>query len=416
MSTSDGRPQGRTTTILLALLAIAALACLLLAGPQKLTHGVRVLCAIAAAAIALVASVVIISRAARPTDEALDRAHVAWVAIACVAGLGAVVVALALPPSSPDRPAAAVAVADAGPASDAGPGAAAKKPAGAKRGAVAGSSDLDAEIAEAGAALGRNELAQAESLFREVVEKATAAGLDDRRLTASMGLAETLLSADKKKDALDVIAAARSWADGAFDPPPADLVRLMMVEARARALGKELAAATKLLEQAIVLGDRHHKDDTRLRGAAVGALVDALIAQAQPDKALAAAEAHLSRLRAAPSPDRDELADWLDTTGRVLGMVERYEESASRLKEAVALLREADDTDPVRLALTQSALAFSLWSGGKKAEAKKLLAEARKVVEERLPEDHPARSRVAALAAEMGLAASQPARAPRPAP
>jgi tetratricopeptide (TPR) repeat protein len=394
------RPPSHTT-ILLALLAIAPLGCLLLAGPQDFTHGVRVLCAIAAATIVLVASVVIVSRAARPTDEALDRAHVTWVAIACVTGLGAVVMARAVPPSSPDQPAAVVA--DAGPASDAGPGAAAE-PAGAKRGAAAAdSSHLEEEIAEAGAALGRGELPQAESLFRGVVEKATAAGLDDRRLTADMGLAETLLSADKEKDALDVIAATRSWADRAFDPPPADLVRLMVVEARARARRKDLAAATKLLEQAIVLGDRHYKDDIHLRGAAVGALVDALIAQTLPDKALAAAEVHLARLRAAPIPDRNELANWLDTTGRVLGMVERYEESASRLKEAVALLREADDTDPVRVALVQSTLAFSLWSLGKKAEAKKLLAEARKVVEERLPEDHPARSRVAALAAEMGL-------------
>ncbi|MCK9460927.1 MAG: tetratricopeptide repeat protein [Proteobacteria bacterium] len=398
MSTSDGRPACRTT-FLLALLAIAALGALLLAGPREFTHGVRLFYAAVAAAIALVAALVLASRAARPTDEALDRKHVAWVAAVCVAGLGAAAMAVALP-HSPSAPAAAPA-ADAGPATDAGvPDEAA--PVARKREPAGGARDVDEEIARAGAALGRDDFAQAESLFRGAVEKATAAGLDDRRLTASMGLGESLLVSGKTDEAIEVITAARSWAEGAFDAPPPDGVRLMVVEARARALAKDLPAAAALAEQAIALADRHHPGEAQLRGTALATLVDTLLGQGQPDEALAAVDAQLARLRAAPRPDGAEVAAWLDTAGRVLGMAKRYEESAARLKEALDLLRKAGDPDPVRVALTQSSLSFSLWNAGKKAEAKKLLAEARKVLEARLPEDHPARARVTALAAEMG--------------
>jgi len=405
MPTTDGRPPGRTT-IVLAFLAVAALSALLLAGPRDFTHGVRLLYAGVAAAIALLTVFVIASRAGRATDDALNRRHVTWVAAACVVGLGAVVAALALPPSAEkpavEEPPSAEAIIDAGPVADAG--SAVETPPKEHAPKIAGSGDLDRDIASAGVALGRGDLEEAARGFRDATERARAAGLDDRRLTASMGLGESLLSAGKPEEALETITAVRSWAEGAFDTPPADLVRLMVIEATARGLTKELTAATELLEQAITLADRHHPDDVELRGAAVGSLIDTLMIQGQHDKALAAVDAHLARLRGAPRPDDAEIAAWLDTSGRVLGAAKRYAESATRLKESLALLRATDSPDPVRVALTQSSLALSLWSSGKKAEAKRLLGESRAVLEARLPEEHPARERIKALATEMGLA------------
>lgn len=403
MSSNYGHPSGRATTSL-AFLAIAALAALLLAGPRDWTDGIRTLYAVIGAVIALGAVLVLASRVGKKLDHEQTEKHQAWIAGLSILGLGVAVVALALPSgkdSEEQEPAAAVA-ADAGAdESDAGQDAKpAPDPHADKSAPAASEPGLDESIARAGLALSRGEVQAAEDGFRRAVELAAEQDNDARLLTARMGLAESLLSARKTDEALELIEKTRTWAADAFDTPPADLVRLMVLEGTARTRARDIDAAIPVIEQAVQITDRHYPDDLELRSGAIGALLDAQMAAKNPEKALAAVETHLRKVRAQPGAKPAEIGAWLDSAGRVLGAMGRYDESLARLKESIALIDDGGKGDPVQVALVRTDLALTQWLSGKKPLARKTLAQAREVIDDKLPEDHPARSRAAAMAAD----------------
>jgi tetratricopeptide (TPR) repeat protein len=404
MSTNHGHRPGHNT-ISLAFLAIAVLAALLLAGPRDWTDNVRILYAAIGAVIALGAVGVLAIRAGKKVGDEQTEKHFAWIAGLCILGLGVAVVALALPPPGDDS-------AEPEHEETADAGAAESGDAGSNQGEeelleTAESAKpsrpgpgIDESIARAGVALSRGEIRAAEDGFRHAAGLAEKEGNADRLITARLGLTESLIATRKLDEALELIEKTKAWAEGAFEIPPADSIRLLVVEGSARTRMRDAETGIPVIEQAIVLTDEHYPADLELRGSAGGALLDAQMAVDQPDRALAAVNTHLQKVRADPGTSKAEIGSWIDSVGRVLGAMGRYDDSISRLEDAIELIDDGGKGDPVQVALVRSDLALSQFVSGKKALAKKTLARAREVLDQNLPEDHPARVRAAAMAAD----------------
>lgn len=257
---------------------------------------------------------------------------------------------------------------------------------------------------EAEQALSQNKLPEAVAAFEQALATTTQLDMGPERLVAAVGLGEALLRFGKPAEAAKMIGDAEAWAEANGMLANPNLVRLLLLAAAARAdAGGDPQAGWPALDKAKAIADQHHTRDAALLDLVGKARVEGFMRIGKPDAALTEIESQLNRLRSASPPPHLALAEWLDQAGSILGVAQRYAESATRFRESIAARANVASDDPIRAAFTRTNLALSLWRAGQKDDARKELTAARSVLEAKLPTEHQARKRVDQLVVEFGL-------------
>ncbi len=244
---------------------------------------------------------------------------------------------------------------------------------------------------------------EAEAGFREALARASEQNMFASKLTAALGLAETLVYAKKTREAFQTISQTKDWAQTTTDDPPADLIRLLALEGAAHTMTGNPTTALPVLEQGLELATKHHERDLVLRGVVLKPLVDALLATGNLDGATKVVQEHVDRLIPVQGLPLNEMVKWLDTAGRTYGIAKQFDKSAKMFQSSLSYKKSSSSDNSVDVALTRGNLALSLWNAANKEEARLEIEKALMVIREKLPATHSGRISIEKMGADFGV-------------